>query len=483
MSGDITPYTSLITSEHDKRPNFMAAVAAVIQPLADQIAVSKSIPLLYDLDTAVGTQLDAVGQWVGISRYLNVAIADVYFSFDIAGLGFDQGVWAPNDSVTTLTALPDDEYRLLLYAKVAENSWDGTVPGALRALNNFWNAFGYTISIIDGMDMTMSYFLVGPALIPITAALYNGGYLDLRPAGVLIANHYFSTPGTPIFGFDIETSLISGFDVGYWAGSGGGGPTFNNASSLLQGHGIVQTFNTDPTIALFHFDTTIGSGGTAYTPDERATAGYFMNVSTGATIDTSVYEFGPGSLMVPYGSYATYSISGGGTGPMDPKFNFGTGDFTIEMWIKPNVPTSAFGGLIRFTNHSLSYPDLSILLDGSVSGGGAGLFGTLTDVGGTANPNFGNTTTTDVVYGVWSAIAITRQSGVVRTFVNGILQTTTSGQTANLDWSASTSTNDIRIGLYASGPSAPYEGHIDELRISNTCLYTSNYTPAVGPFV
>ncbi|MGC7970039.1 DUF2612 domain-containing protein, partial [Salmonella enterica] len=73
-----------------------------------------TLPFDFDLDQAIGVQLDAVGEWVGISRNITVPLAGVYFSFDIAGLGFDQGVWkGPFDPDTGLTTLDDDTYRLL----------------------------------------------------------------------------------------------------------------------------------------------------------------------------------------------------------------------------------------------------------------------------------------------------------------------------------------------------------------------------------
>jgi hypothetical protein len=242
MSGDITPYTSLITSEHNQKPNFMAVVAALMQPLADQISVTESLPLLYDLDTAVGAQLDATGQWIGVSRYLNVTLTNVYFSFDTTGLGFDQGAWAPAGGGSELVALPDDEYRLLLYAKVAANHWSGTVPDALTLLNNFWNPLGYELYLIDGQDMTMSFVLVGPAPNAITAALYAGGFLDVRPAGVLIANHYINSTGAPIFGFDEQDGFIAGFDTGYWIGEAAGVP-----SGYTPPYGGVLVFNFEGT--------------------------------------------------------------------------------------------------------------------------------------------------------------------------------------------------------------------------------------------
>jgi hypothetical protein len=238
MSGNVTSYTSLITSEHNQRPKFMAAVAALVQPFADQIALAQSVPALFDLDTAVGSQLDVVGQWIGVSRYLDVELANVYFGFDTTGLGFDQGAWAPVGGGSMLVGLPDDEYRLLLYASVAANHWDGTVPGALTLLSNFWTPMGYSIYLIDGQDMSMSFVLVGAAPPAITTALYAGGYLDVRPAGVLVANHYINSTGGPIFGFDESNVVIAGFDSGYWVPEASPIPTGYNPP-----YGGVVVFN------------------------------------------------------------------------------------------------------------------------------------------------------------------------------------------------------------------------------------------------
>jgi hypothetical protein len=219
MTVQISQYTSLITSEHQSAPNFMAMVSLLAQWAADRQNMLASIPGLYDIDDAVGSQLDAVGLWVGASRDLSIPLTDVYFSFDEAGLGFDQGTWlGPFDPTSGLVALPDAQYRILLYATIAANNWDGTIPGAYNAWNTIFEPLGYSILIQDNQDMTMDIALIGPAPDAVTLALFTGGYLSLVPAGVGITNYYLpSIPGDPVFGMDAENSSISGFDVGAWA--------------------------------------------------------------------------------------------------------------------------------------------------------------------------------------------------------------------------------------------------------------------------
>jgi hypothetical protein len=218
MTAQLTDYTSLITSEHQSAPKFMAMVALLAQWAVDRRNMLASIPTSYDLDSAVGQQLDRVGEWVGISRNLSLPLTSVYFSFDTTGLGFDQGTWlGPFDPTTGLVSLPDDQYRILLYATITANNWDGTVPGAYDAWNTVFRPLGYSILIQDNQDMTMTVVLVGPSPDAVTLALFTGGYLNLRPAGVGITNYYLpSVPGSPVFGFDVETTSIAGFDVGGW---------------------------------------------------------------------------------------------------------------------------------------------------------------------------------------------------------------------------------------------------------------------------
>lgn len=189
MSGDISPYTALITSEHNQQPNYMAMIAATMQPFADGIDILKSIPGSFDLDTAVGQQLDYTGKWIGAGRVIQVAVPTLFFKFDTSGQGFDQAIWWDGSgSLTVSYTLDDDTYRLLLYSKAAANSWNGSIPDAYRAWNILFQGV-YTIKIYDNGDMTMKMELDGPTPSSVTKAMFENGYLDLRPDGVRITEY------------------------------------------------------------------------------------------------------------------------------------------------------------------------------------------------------------------------------------------------------------------------------------------------------
>lgn len=149
MAASLSDYTALITSEHRGLSRFMATVGTLVQPIVDQMNVLQSMPGKFDLDNAVGVQLDDVGLWVGVSRKIRTPLTGIYFSFDVAGLGFDKGIWkGPFDPDTGLTVLDDDTYRLVIRAKIGANHWDGTLASSAAILNSiFGNPSGDLVSV------------------------------------------------------------------------------------------------------------------------------------------------------------------------------------------------------------------------------------------------------------------------------------------------------------------------------------------------
>lgn len=219
MTGDPEQYTQLITSEHNQAPDFMAMCTLLAQAFADTKQKTLEMTLLYDIDVAIGSQLDAVGEWVGRTRYLTVPLENVYFALDTAGVGLDEGTWQePFDPSTGLVRLPDDTYRTLLRTVIAANQWDGTIPGAYEIWSTIFSVTGSQIAIIDNQDMSMDIIIFGAPLNAVIIALLTTGQIALKPAGVRI-NYYFipSVPTAPAFGLDVESDAIAGLDTGAWA--------------------------------------------------------------------------------------------------------------------------------------------------------------------------------------------------------------------------------------------------------------------------
>ncbi|MGG2044128.1 DUF2612 domain-containing protein [Burkholderia gladioli] len=214
---DIDDYLGLITSEHRAAPRFMAVVEMLAAPLVDLMNVLGGAPALFDLDSAVGDQLDVLGQWIGLSRQVSTPLTGIYFSFDVAGLGFDQGVWkGPFDPDTGLVSLDDDTYRMTLRAKIAANHWDGT-PGAAADILDSLAPAGTLVFLEDPCDMSITIGIAGKQPPALYIALLKNGFLSLKPEAVHVNYAVTSVDGAPIFGFDMENQYVGGFDTGAWA--------------------------------------------------------------------------------------------------------------------------------------------------------------------------------------------------------------------------------------------------------------------------
>lgn len=180
---DITDYTNLVPSQNTNQPNFLAVLGVELQPFVDMQNVLAMIPQLLDLDVASGDQLDIIGEWIGISRRLSVPITGVYFAFDTPGVGFDEGVWFHGgDPAEGVVILDDVTYRQMIVAKIAANTWDGSLGDAnAKLLEAFPSA---DVQLKDNFDMTETFILSGTAPSLLFEQLVEQGYIQLRPAAV-----------------------------------------------------------------------------------------------------------------------------------------------------------------------------------------------------------------------------------------------------------------------------------------------------------
>ncbi|MFY2841856.1 DUF2612 domain-containing protein [Achromobacter ruhlandii] len=209
-------YIARLSAYHRGKPKFTATVTALYDAAASLSELYGGMPAAFDLDLAVGAQLDAVGRWVGLERRVSTPIANVYFSHDLDGLGFDQGVWqGPFDPDSGLTELDDDTYRLLLRAKIGANHWDGTLETSAAILDRIFGG-GTHVFIQDNGDMSVDIGVAGAPPSALFLALLTGGYIPLKPEGVRISYYVIPSQEGPLFGFDVQNHYISGFDSGLW---------------------------------------------------------------------------------------------------------------------------------------------------------------------------------------------------------------------------------------------------------------------------
>ena len=184
--------------------------------------------------------------------------------------------------------------------------------------------------------------------------------------------------------------------------------------------------------------------------------------------DVKVTSFSP---FKPTGLYST--ATNGGSGYFDgsgdyltssgSQFTFGTGNFTIEMWVYPTALPSS---------------DLGFFVDTRPSGTNNGFALWMVQTSGYLGlydgpSGAGVDSTTPVPLNTWSHVALVRNGSSLTAYFNGInvaSRTTSSNQTGT----------SLFIGTARDNPgvSRNHTGYISNLRIvKGTAVYTSNFTP------
>jgi len=164
-------------------------------------------------------------------------------------------------------------------------------------------------------------------------------------------------------------------------------------------------------------------GGPAFTADGTA------------QLSTAQAKFGPSSLLLDGTDDFVTS---------DTNIDLSSGDFTVDMWIRPTNVTG-YKGLWQTGTSSL----LNVYLIGNqvqgVVGGSTTLFLSSTRI----SPN------------VWTMISVEREGNVHRLYINGVLE------------QSSSTGNRPDDGVFAIGKNGfgDFNGYIDELRLSSVARY------------
>ncbi len=182
-----TYYRGLLTSEYRASTKFNAWMQAVLLIANDITACLASITDAFDLDNAVGVQLDILGQIAGSSRMVD---------------------FQPSNGISPV--LDDGTYRILIKATIANNQWDGRI-GSLYPI---WQELfpSGSITIIDNQNMSAEVVLTG-SFTSILQDLISHGLIVPRPEAV---QYTYVFGSLPFLGFDRDDAFVSGFDAGHF---------------------------------------------------------------------------------------------------------------------------------------------------------------------------------------------------------------------------------------------------------------------------
>lgn len=228
MTIDVSLYLNRVPPLHRDKPLFMATLAMALQPFVDANNFLASIPTAFDIDNAIGAQLDILGLWLNQSRTLGIPLQNVFFSWGDPLRGWGRGIWFNPDinPGVTYTQLDDDVYRSLLKAIAIANEWDGTVEMGQTVLDEFFPPGAGTFTFIeeDGFavqggeniqkGLTIGISGVIPSIVDLQVLAQD--LLRLKPGAMNVKYRVTSVNGAPIFGFGVDNEYIGGWGRGAW---------------------------------------------------------------------------------------------------------------------------------------------------------------------------------------------------------------------------------------------------------------------------
>lgn len=228
---------------------------------------------------------------------------------------------------------------------------------------------------------------------------------------------------------------------------------FNSRRAAAGAAGAADPYFSSVTL-LLHGD---GTNGQTTTVDSSSYA-RTITTSNGATLSTTQAKYGTASMAF------TGSGNQAFTAALSGDFNFGTGDFTVELWVNN---TSLSTAPYYIANHDGSFGWYL-----SNSSGGAANWGWMANGGTSGSAGLGNVGTA-----AWTHLAVSRVSGVLYKSVGGVV--TSVAHTVNY---GTVTTNPLAVGRDSTSGNN-VNGWIDDVRITKGIgRYTANFTPPTSAF-
>ena len=159
------------------------------------------------------------------------------------------------------------------------------------------------------------------------------------------------------------------------------------------------------------------------------------------------------------------------TAPAGTAFQYGTGDFTIEMWIYPTVANGpANGGVTLFRQRGANYNTQRYLF--------LFLWPTRQIFLQVPGNDFFVGTSNLCNLNAWNHVALVRRSGSMRIFLNGFANTARANTTNYSD----ASLYNMAFGNLVFDNRYTFQGNMTNIRVAKSAYYTATFDPARTPF-
>lgn len=181
-------FPETIISQYANSPVLTQLVANFNACVDPNYLLQQFYDLLWNVDTAVGYGLDAIGRKVGINRVITIPAAD-FLGFEgpsgASGDSFNAGIFYSGQPTTVNYTMTDESYRQAILAKAAANITNGSIQAINAILMNILFPSRGNAYVIDNQDMTMVYHFSFP-LEPFEIALVTTEGILPTPAAVFV---------------------------------------------------------------------------------------------------------------------------------------------------------------------------------------------------------------------------------------------------------------------------------------------------------
>lgn len=192
----ISYYANLLIIQYRNKPNALGTIQAIIRSLMIYDLI-RAVENGYDIDTAVGVQLDVLAKYAGAKRVsTGVDFERVFFGFvdydeippysNVTGLISYDDLNPPDSQFLeydtdegSLFKLTDAELRIIIKLKLAQNNSNHSTGEIDEILNDF---FPGQVVFDDNFDMTISYVFSSSVARIISIAVSQNAIP--KPAGV-----------------------------------------------------------------------------------------------------------------------------------------------------------------------------------------------------------------------------------------------------------------------------------------------------------
>lgn len=224
-------YKDLLIIQYAQKPRARSLIGALVGEVVAS-GIIFDVRDAYDVETAVGAQLDIIGKYVGIDRFFNITDPIDYFALtdyvevdpdadekhgfttydDFDDFQFN-GTLNYNSIITTENRLNDDDFRTLIKLKIIQNHSNHSHKSIDDSVFEFFDES--VVPSSDG-DMKMYYF-VGSRLNDVARAALVKNVLP-KPMGVGLGV-VEKEEGVPYFGYtsyaDVQSGILSALATGY----------------------------------------------------------------------------------------------------------------------------------------------------------------------------------------------------------------------------------------------------------------------------